>query len=90
MDCKETFSKIIYVLDKKLNGDTEKMDYMFFNVSFKLDDNLHLNISISKDFKLEIKDYTKFDILYSLTTLDFNEFVDVLKQKLMEYNIVVY
>ena len=90
MDCKETFSKIIYVLDKKLNGDTEKMDYMFFNVSFKLDDNLHLNISISKDFKLEIKDYTKFDILYSLTTLDFNEFVDVLKQKLMEYNINVY
>ena len=90
MDCKDTFSKIIYVLDKKLNGDTEKMDYMFFNVSFKLDDNLHLNISISKDFKLEIKDYTKFDILYSLTTLDFNEFVDVLKQKLMEYNINVY
>ena len=90
MNCKDTFSKIIYVLDKKLNGDTEKMDYMYFNVSFKLDDNLHLNISISKDFKLEIKDYTKFDILYSLTTLDFNEFIDVLKQKLMEYNINVY
>ena len=90
MNCKDTFSKIIYVLDKKLNGDTENMDYMYFNVSFKLDDNLHLNISISKDFKLEIKDYTKFDILYSLTTLDFNEFVDVLKQKLMEYNINVY
>ena len=90
MNCKETFSKIIYVLDKKLNGDTEKMDYMYFNVSFKLDDNLHLNIAISKDFKLEIKDYTKFDILYSLTTLDFNEFEDVLKQKLMEYNINVY
>ena len=90
MDCKDTFSKIIYVLDKKLNGDTEKMDYMYFNVSFKLGDNLHLNIAISKDFKLEIKDYTKFDILYSLTTLDFNEFVDVLKQKLIEYNIYVY
>ena len=90
MDCKDTFSKIIYVLDKKLNGDTEKMDYMYFNVSFKLDDNLHLNVSISKDFKLEIKDYTKFDILYSLTTLDFNEFEDALKQKLMEYNINVY
>ena len=90
MDCKDTFSKIIYVLDKKLNGDTEKMDYMYFNVSFKLDNNLHLNISISNDFKLEIKDYTKFDILYSLTTLDFNELVDVLKQKLMEYNINVY
>lgn len=90
MDCKDTFSKIIYVLDKKLNYDTEKMDYMYFNVSFKLDDNLHLNVSISKDFKLEIKDYTKFDILYSLTTLDFNEFEDALKQKLMEYNINVY
>lgn len=90
MDCKDTFSKIIYVFDKKLNGDTEKMDYMYFNVSFKLGDNLHLNLAISKDFKLEIKDYTKFDILYSLTTLDFNEFVDVLKQKLMEYNINVY
>ena len=49
-----------------------------------------LNISISNDFKLEIKDYTKFDILYSLTTLDFNEFEDVLKQKLKEYNIYVY
>ena len=90
MDCKGTFSNIMYVFDKKLNGDTEKMDYMYFNVSFKLGDNLHLNIAISKDFKLEIKDYTKFDILYSLTTLDFNEFVDVLKQKLMEYNINVY
>ena len=90
MDCKDTFSKIIYVLDKTLNNDTEKMDYMYFNVSFKLGDNLHLNLAISKDFKLEIKDYTKFDILYSLTTLDFNEFVDVLKQKLMEYNINVY
>ena len=90
MDCKDTFSNIMYVFDKILNGDTEKMDYMYFNVSFKLGNNLHLNISISNDFKLEIKDYTKFDILYSLTTLDFNEFVDVLKQKLMEYNINVY
>lgn len=90
MDCKDTFSKIVYILDRKLNNDTKKMDYMYFNVSFKLGDNLHLNIAISKDFKLEIKDYTKFDILYSLTTLDFIEFEDVLEQKLKEYNIYVY
>ena len=90
MDCKDIFSKILYIYDKKLNNDTEKMDYMYFNVSFKLDNNLHLNVTISKDFKLEIKDYTKFDIIYSLTTLDFNEFEDVLKQKLKEYNIYVY
>ena len=65
MNCKDTFSRILYIYDRKLNNDTEKIDYMYFNLSFKLDNNLHLNISISNDFKLEIKDYTKFDILYS-------------------------